>query len=199
MQVGPSGSHKEDDKIEGEENASRGNTTPVTSSGAPTQMEVDLAPGSLASQPEQEEKKDEEPMAHEEEAQADVPPVLPQHDIPPVLPHQDVTPVLPRQTGGEDVVTQVTEGVVMPPPIVSSLKEKALVPENEKAPEEVPTKEIEGQTSVLIPSAPEKAKRPFAPVKPIDENEQASDDVQPMEINDEEYRKKTGILSVVSS
>ena len=55
-------------------------------------------------------------------------------------------PVLPQQTEGETVVTQVTEGVVMPPPIVSLAKEKALVPENEKAAEGVPVKEIEGQT-----------------------------------------------------
>jgi hypothetical protein len=66
MQVEPFGSNKEDDKVEGEQGASQGNTTPVTSSGASTQMEVDPAPGSLASQPEQEEKKAEEPMAHEQ-------------------------------------------------------------------------------------------------------------------------------------
>jgi hypothetical protein len=52
MQVEPSGSIKEDDMVEGEQAASRGNTTPVSSSGGPTQMEVDPAPGSLASQPE---------------------------------------------------------------------------------------------------------------------------------------------------
>jgi hypothetical protein len=40
-----------------------------------------------------------------------------------------------------------------------------------------------------MPSAPEKAKRPLAPLKPIDENMPASDDVQPMEISDEENRK----------
>ena len=84
-------------------------------------MEVDPAPGSLASQPEQEEKKLEEPMAHEEVAQAVVPPVLPQLVVPPVL---------PQQTEGENVVSQVTVGVVMPPPTVSSPKEKALVPKN---------------------------------------------------------------------
>jgi hypothetical protein len=36
MEVEPFGSIKEDDKVEGEQDASQGNTTPVTSSGAPT-------------------------------------------------------------------------------------------------------------------------------------------------------------------
>ena len=49
MPVEPSGSNKEDDKVEGELNATRVNTTPVTSSSAPTQMEVDPAPASTAS------------------------------------------------------------------------------------------------------------------------------------------------------
>ena len=85
FQAEPSGSTKEGEKVEGEQVASQGNTPPVSSSGAPTQMEVDPAPGSLASQPELEEKKFEEPMAHE----------------------QEVAPVVPQETEGEAVVTQV--------------------------------------------------------------------------------------------
>ena len=61
MQVEPSGSNKEDDKVEGEQVASRGNTTPVSSSGAPTQMDVDPAPHSTAPQLEEEERKSDEP------------------------------------------------------------------------------------------------------------------------------------------
>ena len=70
----------------------------------------------------------------------------------------------------------------MPPTIDNSPKEKALVSENEKATEGIPAKENDGQSSDPMPSAPEKAKRPLAPLKPIDENVPASDDVQPMEI-----------------
>jgi hypothetical protein len=134
-------------------------------------MEVDPALGSLASQPKQEEKKLEEPMAPKEKEQIVVPPVLPQ------------------QIEGEQVVTQESEEVIVTPTIENSLKEKALVPENEKADEGVAAKKIEGQTSALMPSAPEKVIRPLAPLKPINENVPASDDVQPMEISEEEIRK----------
>nr|XP_020173034.1 eukaryotic translation initiation factor 5B-like [Aegilops tauschii subsp. strangulata] len=49
MQAEPSRSNKkENDKVDGELNASRHKITPVTSSGAPTQMDVDLAPASTA-------------------------------------------------------------------------------------------------------------------------------------------------------
>ena len=78
---------------------------PVSSSGAPTQMEIDPTPGSLASQPEQEEKKLEELMAPEEKEQAVIPPVLPQ------------------QVEGEQAVTKESEEVVVPPTIENSPKE----------------------------------------------------------------------------
>ena len=78
----PSGSTKEGEKVEGEQIASQGNTPTVSSSGAPAPMEVDPAPGSLASQPEQEEKKFEEPMAHEEKDEEVAPPVLSHHVVP---------------------------------------------------------------------------------------------------------------------
>ena len=48
-----------------------------------------------------------------------------------------------------------------------------------------------------MPSTPEKAKRHLAPLKPIDENVPASDDVQPMEISDEEYQKIPRSLSTI--
>ena len=50
IQVEPSASTKEGEKVEGEQVASQGNTPLGSSYGAPTQMEVDPAPGSLASQ-----------------------------------------------------------------------------------------------------------------------------------------------------
>jgi hypothetical protein len=74
-------------------------------------------------------------------------------------------------------MTQVSEEVVVPPTVESSLKEKALVPDSQKVAEGVPAKENEGQTSAPMPSASEKVKRPLAPLKPIDENAPASDDV----------------------
>ena len=144
MQVEPSGSNKEDDKVEGEQNASRGNTTPVTSSGAPTQMEVDPAPGSLASQPEQEEKKSEEPMAHE----------------------QVVPPVAPKETKKDVVVTQVSEEVVVPPTVECPPKEKTLVPDSQRAVKGVLVKRNEGQTSASMPSTPEKSKGPLLHLSP---------------------------------
>jgi hypothetical protein len=63
------------------------------------------------------------------------------------------------------------------------------VPEIQVSTEVVPAKEIEGRNSAPMPSAPENVKRPLAPLKPIDENVPASDDVQPMEIRDEENQK----------
>ena len=94
-----------------------------------------------------------------------------------------VPPMLPHLTEGEQVVTQKFEGVVVPPITESSPKEKALVPENEKAAEGVPAKEIQGQTSAPTPSAPEIVLRPLAPLKPNDENVSASEDVQLIEIS----------------
>ena len=61
------------------------------------------------------------------------------------------------------------------------------MPENEKAAEGVPAKENEGQTSAPKPSTPEKMT--LAPLKTINENVPSSDDVQPMEISNEEYRE----------
>ena len=90
--------------------------------------------------------------------------------------------MLPQHTEEEQIVTQESEEVVVPPTIENSPKEKALVPENEKAVEGVPAKVNDGQSNDPMPSAPEKAKRPLAPLKPIDENVPASVDVQPMEI-----------------
>jgi hypothetical protein len=49
IQAEPSGSTKKGEKIEGEQVAAQGTTPIVSSSGAPTPMEVDPAPGSLAS------------------------------------------------------------------------------------------------------------------------------------------------------
>jgi hypothetical protein len=63
------------------------------------------------------------------------------------------------------------------------------VPDSQKVAEGVPAKENEGQTSAPMPSAPETVKRPRAPLKPIDENAPASNDVRPMEINDEDNQK----------
>ena len=99
-------------------------------------MEVDPAPGSLASQPEQEEKKFEEPMAHEKKDE---------EVAPSIQSHQVLPPVLPQQAG---------EVFVPPPQIAQSPKEKDLETEYEKAAEGVPVKEIEGQTSAPTPSAP---------------------------------------------
>jgi hypothetical protein len=65
LQAEPSGSKEENDKIEGELNASREKTTPFASSGSPTQMDVNPAPCSTSTQLEEEEKKYEEPMAQE--------------------------------------------------------------------------------------------------------------------------------------
>jgi hypothetical protein len=71
----------------------------------------------------------------------------------------------------------VSEEVVVPPTVESSPKEKPLVPDSQKVTEGVAAKENEGQTSAAMPSAPEKVKRPLVPLKPIDENAPASDDV----------------------
>ena len=49
IQAEPSGSTKEGEKVEGEQFASQGNIPMVSSSSAPATMEVDPAPGSLAS------------------------------------------------------------------------------------------------------------------------------------------------------
>ena len=49
IQGEPSGSTKEGEKVEGEQVAAQGTTLTVSSSGAPAPMEVDPAPGSLAS------------------------------------------------------------------------------------------------------------------------------------------------------
>ena len=119
IQAEPSGSTKEDEQVVGEQVAPRGYTTPVSSSGAPTRMEIDHAPGSLASHLELEENKNGEHVAHEEEAQA---------VVPPVLPHQIVPLVLPQQTKGEHVMNQVTKEVFKTPTIEGSPKEKSLVP-----------------------------------------------------------------------
>ena len=118
IQDEPSGSTKEGEKVEEEQIASQGNTPTASSYGAPTPMEVDPAPVSLASQLEQEEKKLEEPMAPEEKE------------------HQVVPPVFPQQIVGDQVVTQESKKVDVPSIVETSLKEKALVPETEKASEE---------------------------------------------------------------
>ena len=64
---------EENDKIKGELNASWEKTPPVTSSGAPTRMDVDPAPLTTAPQLVEEEKKFAEPMAREETASPAVP------------------------------------------------------------------------------------------------------------------------------
>ena len=56
IQAEPSRPTKEGEKVEGEQIAAQGTTPTVSSSGALAPMEVDPAPGSLASQPEQGEK-----------------------------------------------------------------------------------------------------------------------------------------------
>ena len=77
----------------------------------------------------------------------------------------------------------------MPPSVENAPKENALVPDSQKAAEGVPVKENEGQTSASTPSTLEKVIRPLAPLKPIDENAPSYDDIQPMEISKEDYRK----------
>ena len=168
MQVEPSGSNQEEnEKTEGELIASRENTTPVTSSCAPTQMEVDPAPASIASQIEEEEKKSEESTTHD----------------------GDIAPSIPQETVKKAVVTQASKEVVVPPTDENAPKEKALVPDSQKTTEGVPVKVNDGQTSASRPSAPEKLKRPLAPLKPIDEHLPASDDIRSMEMSDEENMK----------
>jgi hypothetical protein len=54
------------------------------------------------------------------------------------LTHQVVPPVLPQQTEGDQVLTQEPEKVAVPPTVECSPKEKALVPDSEKAAEGVP-------------------------------------------------------------
>ena len=65
MQVDPSSPSKKNDKIEGEQSAPGGQTTPVTPSSSPTPMDVVPVPRSIAPQIEEEEKKPAEPMARE--------------------------------------------------------------------------------------------------------------------------------------
>ena len=110
MQAGPSGSQEENDKIEGEINASWDNTTPATSSRAPTEMDVDPTPASTSPQLEEEEKEIEEIMAHEG-----------------VIP-----PDVSQEPEKEEVVTNASEEVVVPPTDENAPKEKAIVPEPRK-------------------------------------------------------------------
>ena len=65
-----------------------------------------------------------------------------------VVPH-----VVPQETKRDAVVTQVSEEFVVPPSIENAPKEKALMPESQKAVEGIPTKENVGQKSASISSA----------------------------------------------
>ena len=103
-------------------------------------------------------------MAHEE----DVVPLV----VPPVVPL-----VVLQEVAKEQVVTQVSKEFVVPLFVESAPKEKALVPDSQNDVEGVPAKENEGQTSASMPFVSEKMKRPLAPLKHIDENAPASDDV----------------------
>ena len=103
----------------------------------------------MASQPKQEKRKAEEPMAHKQE-------------VSPVVP-----PVFPEETEGEAVVTQVPAEVVVPPTDENAPKEKALVPDSQKTAEGVPTKNNDGQTSASKPSTPEKMKGPLLHSSPL--------------------------------
>nr|XP_020189856.1 RNA polymerase II degradation factor 1-like [Aegilops tauschii subsp. strangulata] len=134
----------------------------------------------LMPKPEHEEKKPREPMAPEEKVQEDAPPV-PQH--------QTIPPVLPQQAIGELAETLESQEVFVLPPVDVSPKEKALVPESEKAVEGVPAKENDSPSSDPMPSASEKDMIPHALVHPSDENAPADDDIQPMEISKEVYQK----------
>ena len=73
MQTEQTEQKEKSDKIEGEPKASRKDIPPVSSSGAPTQMDVDPAPGTTTPQLVQDDKS-AEPMAREET----IPPVVTQ-------------------------------------------------------------------------------------------------------------------------
>ena len=70
-----------------------------------------------------------------------------QEVAPPILPHQAVPPVLSQHAEGEQAETLESQEVIVPPQVDVSQKEKALVPESEKAVEGVPVKENESQSS----------------------------------------------------
>jgi hypothetical protein len=90
-----------------------------------------------------------------------------------------VPPVVSHESEKEAVVPQA-EG--------NTIKEKALVAESQKAAEGVPASKNDGQSSSSKKSALEKSRKPRAPLKPIEEGVQASDDIRTRNVSEEHVK-----------
>jgi hypothetical protein len=87
------------------------------------------------------------------------------------------------------VVSQASEKeVVVPPANGNIVKEKALVPKSQKAAEGVLASKNDGQSSSSKKSAQEKSRKPRAPLKPIKEGVQASDDIRTRNMSEEHLK-----------
>jgi hypothetical protein len=109
-------------------------------------------------------------------------------------PHSTISPMeeeekTPDEPMAQEViapplVSQGSEQTAIVPP--SEQKEKALVPESQKAAKGVPTSKNDGSSSSSKPSVQGKPRKPHATLKPIEEGVPAPDDIRTRRMIDEE-------------